>query len=179
MGQVPYGTTTCTYRMGLSTDARLDRTTKNIVDHKFPRNPTDNLSFDPPANARSFQQVYDKMATQNAYEKNSLSTNPWQPKPVIGKSVNNRGSQKHDIITHGANTYAGVIDVGVFDKKTNNRKKGITEIRDLARLTSVNTNVDHLKAYQENNNVFKRKDGANTHLYNAAARFGQDKPFDK
>ena len=71
------------------------------------------------------------------------------------------------------------MDVGVFDKKLNNKKKGITEIRDLARLTAVNTNEDHLKAWVENPNVFKRKDGANTHLYNAAARFGQDKPFDK
>ena len=70
VGQVPFGTTTCTYKMGLGTNAKLDRTGKGITDHKFPRNPTDNLSFDPPANARSFQQIYDKLATTVGYDKN-------------------------------------------------------------------------------------------------------------
>ena len=108
-----------------------------------------------------------------------MSTNPWAPIPVQGKPINNRSGVHHDIITHKPNKYGHVIEQCVFDKNVNNKKKGITEIRDLARLTAVNTNVDHLKAYVNNANVFKRKDGANTHLYNAAARFGQDKPFDK
>ena len=82
------------------------------------------------------------------YEKNSLSTNPWEPHKVTGKTINNRGSTGHNIITHGPNQYAGVIDVGVFDKNVCNRKKGITEIKDLSRLTAVNTNVDHARAFE-------------------------------
>jgi hypothetical protein len=63
--------------MGLANDAKLDRSYKGITNHKFPRNPTDNLSFDPPERARSFQQVYDKMATSERYDKNTLSSNGW------------------------------------------------------------------------------------------------------
>jgi hypothetical protein len=37
--------------------------------------------------------------------------------------------------------------------------------------------VDHEKAIGMNPQVFKRKDGIFTHLYNSAARFGEDKPF--
>ena len=66
----------------------------------------------------------------------------------------------------------------VLDKATNNRTKGITEIRDLLRPTAVNVNKDHARAVLDNPEVFKKRDGANTHLYNAAARFGLAKPFD-
>ena len=41
----------------------------------------------------------------------------------------------------------------------------------------MNPNPDFLGAYKENPNVFKRKDGVFSHLYDAAHRFGEDKPF--
>ena len=56
-------------------------------------------------------------------------------------------------------------------------KKGIGEFGDLQRPTAMNPNPDFLKAYNENPNVFKRKDGIFSHLYDAAHRFGEDKPF--
>ena len=55
--------------------------------------------------------------------------------------------------------------------------KGIGEIDDLKRSTAINRNVDHVGAMSGNQNVFARKDGIFTHLYNSAARFGEDKPF--
>ena len=118
---MPYGTTTHTYRLGLGADAKLDRDAKSISHKSFPRNPTDNLSFDPPAKDRPFQRVFDNMATKPDYNKNSLSSTPWVPKPVIGKTVNNRGSTTHNIITHQTNTYAGVMPTSVMDKKSTNR----------------------------------------------------------
>ena len=57
------------------------------------------------------------------------------------------------------------------------RQKGIAEIDDLKRLTATNRNVDHIAAMTGNERVFSRKDGIFTHLYNSAARFGEDKPF--
>lgn len=57
------------------------------------------------------------------------------------------------------------------------REKGIAEIDDLKRLTSINKNVDHIGAMTNHERVFARKDGIFTHLYNSAARFGEDKPF--
>ena len=56
-------------------------------------------------------------------------------------------------------------------------KKGIGEYTDLLRLTAVNTNLDHLKAYNENNDVFKRRNGPFSYLYDAAHRFGENQPF--
>ena len=43
-GKVPHGTTKCTYKMGLSTDAKLDRTSRSIEVKTFPVNPTDHIS---------------------------------------------------------------------------------------------------------------------------------------
>ena len=47
-GQVPYGTSTMTYKIGLGCDAKLDREKLNITKRIFPRNTTDNVSFEPP-----------------------------------------------------------------------------------------------------------------------------------
>lgn len=58
-----------------------------------------------------------------------------------------------------------------------NVKKGIGEYRDLQRVTSINPNPDFLKAFEENNDLFKRKNGIFTYLYDSAARFGETKPF--
>ena len=54
IGQVPYGTTLNTYKMGLNLDAKLDRESLGIKTKYFPRNPTDNLSFEPPEQSRRF-----------------------------------------------------------------------------------------------------------------------------
>ena len=50
------GTTKHTYHK-VNNEGRLDRT--NIEIKTFPRNKTDNLSFDPPANERPDQRDYD------------------------------------------------------------------------------------------------------------------------
>jgi hypothetical protein len=56
-------------------------------------------------------------------------------------------------------------------------KKGIGEYKDLNRITAINSNNDHINAFNENPHIFKRKVGVFTHLYDAAHRFGEDKPF--
>ena len=48
IGQVPYGTTKCTYKLGLDTDAKLNRSKMGFETKVFPRNPTDNISSEPP-----------------------------------------------------------------------------------------------------------------------------------
>jgi hypothetical protein len=58
-----------------------------------------------------------------------------------------------------------------------NKKKGIGEFSDLMRPTAINSNFDHLNAFNADKNIFKRKEGIFTHLYDAAHRFGEDKPF--
>ncbi len=66
---------------------------------------------------------------------------------------------------------------GLLDKQVTNMKKGIGEYGDLQRPTAPNINKEHIQACTDNPGIFKKKDGVFTHLYDAAHRFGQDKPF--
>ena len=92
------------------------------------------------------------------------------------KSINNRSSQIHNIINGQPNVYSHAKEPGLLDKQMCNRKKGITEIRDLER-GGMNWNADYQVAWKENHNIFKRQNGIFTHLYNAAHRFGETEVF--
>ena len=48
---------------------------------------------------------------------------------------------------------------------------------DLNHLTAIKTNPDFVAAYKQDPTQFRRKNGIFTHLYDAAHRFGEDKPF--
>jgi hypothetical protein len=89
-GQVPYGTTTHTFKLGLSVDSKLEREKLGIKSRIFPRNVTDNVSFEPPEQSRPFQSVYDAIVTRSTYRKNSESTFPWEARPVTVNNINNR-----------------------------------------------------------------------------------------
>ena len=83
----------------------------------------------------------------------------------------------HNIISHEPNVHAPVVSYTERLSKSFARQKGIAEINDLKRSTAVNRNVDHIAAMSGHERIFARKDGIFTHLYNSAARFGEDKPF--
>lgn len=118
------------------------------------------------------------MLTKSKYNINSSTfEHGWKPFTQEGKSINNRSSVKHDIISHTDNKYAPVITLGLMDKRVTNMKKGLGEYGDLRRVTSINTNKEFVAAYDSDNNAFKRKDGIFSHLYDAAHRFGETKPF--
>ena len=94
----------------------------------------------------------------------------------IGKTLNNRSSVKHNIITGEMNLYAAEMKPGLLDKQVCNKKLGITQLRDLGGPNAINRNPDYVKAV-ENPNVFKKQNGIFTHLYNAAHRFGETEVF--
>lgn len=146
----------------------------------MPRNKTDNISCEPPPAAdRPFQKVFDEMVTKPKYNINLPSTNGWVPfnGGPLAKSVNNRSSVSHNIISHQDNDYTPALVVGLLDKSVANMRKGVGEYNDLQRVTAINKNPDFLKAYDQNNDLFKRKNGIFTYLYDSAARFGETKPF--
>ena len=60
-GKVPFGTTKHTFKLGLSTDGRLDRNSLGYQTQTFPRSPTDHISSEPPAQERPFQNLFDRM----------------------------------------------------------------------------------------------------------------------
>lgn len=53
-GKCPFGTTVHTFKLGMDENAKLNRKAMSITTRTFPRNPTDNLSAEPPANSRPF-----------------------------------------------------------------------------------------------------------------------------
>ena len=124
--------------------------------------------------------MFDQIVTSPRYAKNEKSKNPWAAKQVTSPSQNlkNRNSVAHNIITHSSNNlcprYEQSERVSIH---TVGRFKGISEFNDLSRLTARNNNPDFSLAITKDAGVFKRKDGIFTHLYNSAARFGEDKVF--
>lgn len=83
----------------------------------------------------------------------------------------------HNIISHDNNLNSSALTLGLLDKRVTNMKKGIGEYTDLNRITAANPNHEFRSAYNEDPNMFKRKVGVFSHLYDAAHRFGEDKPF--
>ena len=166
----------------MTTDGQLDRTGMGSSKAISWRNPTDNISFEPPAQTNKdgpLQKAFDEMVTRPKYNINQTSNHPWVPfyAGPENKTVNNRSSVAHNIITHQANERTPALVVGLLDRNVTNMKKGVGEYADLMRPTAENPNPDFLKAYNENNDLFKRKNGIFTYLYDSAARFGETKPF--
>lgn len=155
-------------------DGTMTRDFKPVHKHNIK---TDHISVEPPASERPFQKIYDQMLTKPAYDKNQVSTKPWVPNASVEQTVNNRSSVSHNIINHQDNTHSGLLNVGVMDKTVCNRKKGIGECSDLMHIYANKSNPDFVKAFNADPNQFKRKTGVFSHLYDAAHRFGEDKPF--
>ncbi len=84
---------------------------------------------------------------------------------------------KNNIITGEPNDYSGFMKSKIMDKQIYNRKKGITEFRDISGANSKNRHPDYVAAWDKSSNVFKKQNGIFTHLYNAAARFGETEVF--
>jgi hypothetical protein len=72
------------------------------------------------------------------------------------KTLNNRSSVTHNIITGDENKYSYNQKPGLMDTQVSNRKLGITEIKDLAGPNKVHAHPDYQKAFKENPNNFKK-----------------------
>lgn len=138
---------------------------------------TDHISFDPPANERKFQKVYDYMITQPHYSANYQNKEGWVEK-TGHKTVNNRSSVGYNIISNKDNAYSGAQMVRILDKKVTNRKKGVAEFYDLTHVSAIKANSEYNDAYTRNPKVFYKRMGIFTNTYDAAVRNGNpDGPF--
>ena len=172
-GQVPSGTTKHTYKIGLGVNAKLDRNALSMEARTFPKNPTDNISVEAATSKRPFQGVFDQIVKKPNYDKNVPTSVKWEPKAITAPTANNRSGVQHNIITNESNRYSAALEPSTKLSMSYGRAKGVTEIRDLLHPSKVNTNADHGSALGANKQVFARKDGMFTHLYNSAARFGE------
>lgn len=202
-GKVPVGTTTHTFQTGkLGNSGRLIRNNietkelpRNPTDHVSYDPPTAtrpqqrvyDLMMTQPRYGKNHQSSanwvpYDQREKEEKQKpKSKASAHSNMPRTegsqkeqqVISKSLNNRSSCVHNIITGKSNPYSHDIKPGLLDKQICNRKLGIAEIRDLAGPNAINRHPDYVKAIDTNKNVFKRQNGIFTHLYDAAYRFGE------
>ena len=69
---------------------------------------------------------------------------PVKDPSTYGKTLNNRSSMKHNIITGEINLYAGELNPGLLDTAHSNKKLGITQLRDLAGPNAINRNPDYV-----------------------------------
>jgi hypothetical protein len=139
------------------------------------------------------REYLDQLKNRNQKERNKLSHTEKKPSSKrseirtghsmsttlsvpgqISKTFNNRSCVKENIITGKPNIHSGQVIPMHTDTTIFNRKKGLGEFRDIQSKTN---NVDYRKAYNRNTEVFKRQNGIFTHLYNAAARFGETEVF--
>lgn len=104
-GKVPYGTTKHTFKLGLTNEGKLDRNSIGFKTVQFPRNPTDQISSQPPATDRPFQSMFDKMVQRSKYDGNVASTNPWSPRPPKVSTANNLNSVSYNLISHEPNSF--------------------------------------------------------------------------
>jgi hypothetical protein len=65
------------------------------------------------------------MITKSKYNINVPSSKPWVPPVHEGKTINNRSSVPHNIISHEPNAHSSVLVLGLLDKRVANMKKGI------------------------------------------------------
>jgi hypothetical protein len=95
------------------------------------------------------------MMTKPKYNINEPSHHPWVPYSGEIKTINNRSSVPHNIISHTPNQHSPKLVIGLLDKQVCNMKKGIGEFGDLQRPTAINKNIEHNSAYESNPDVFK------------------------
>lgn len=75
------------------------------------------------------------------------------------------------------NETSGNINVGTLNSKILFRKKAICEYSNEGRLQALHLNHDYLSSLREASSIFKKNNNICSNVYDAAHRFGIDKPF--
>jgi hypothetical protein len=141
---------------------------------------TDHISYALPKSQRPFQKIFDQIITQTAHTANiETADKSWEPYNCV-KTLTNKSSVGYDILSYAPNKYCGCEVPSILEKKITNRKKGVAEYADITRVTALRMNAVHNEAYKINFNIFKKKTGMFTHMYDAAIRNGgMSNPFKK
>lgn len=95
----------------------------------------------------------------------------YEEKPIV-QTLNNRSGSSYNIINQDENYSSKVINVKMFDKKSYNMKKGVTEFHDLTRYCAPNYDRVYDKEYGNNPDIFKKNNGIFSHVYDRAHKNG-------
>jgi len=93
------------------------------------------------------------------------------------KSIVNRSSVNHNIITHAENQKSGMLHVGTLNSKILFRKKAVCDFANEAIPNAIHINPDYNSSISKDPGIFRKYTGLCTNTYDAAHRFGIDKPF--
>lgn len=174
------GTTKYTAKM-LDTENKVIKTNKlqRCVSQKSPfRRSTDVISIRPPEETNPFQEALTTLLSTQNFGTHTMTKQGWSELVSPNqKSVNNRSSVPHNIISHMPNQTSGNLIVGVSNNKVLNRKKGVCTFSDEARGTALHFNQDFRDNYKTNPHIFKHMNTFATAVYDEAHRFGIDRPF--
>ena len=88
--------------------------------------------------------------TKPKYGVHSESAFPWQERTYENKSIVNRSSVTHNIISHEDNRHSGFMQVSGQNKKVLFRKKALCEYQDISRPIAFHPNPDYNNEYKEN-----------------------------
>lgn len=88
------------------------------------------------------------------------------------QTLNNRSGSNYNIINQDEKYVSKVINVKLFDKKSYNMKKGVTEFYDLTRYCAPNYDKVYESEFTNNSNIFKRNNGIFSHVYDRAHKNG-------
>jgi hypothetical protein len=147
-----------------------DRSKISIDDYRSKFLKTDHVSIRvPKIERKEGKESYLFLKSQHG--PHTETADPWVPQGNF-KTINNRSSVEYNIITHNGNKHGGALVVTVSDRKVINRKKGVTEIADLARTFNPNFNKRFERYCEENKNPFHLRTGIFSHMYDAAHQSG-------
>lgn len=156
------------------------RTDEQIQNYQSKFLDTDNIAIrayskeDKTGNIQPKTRFYNKSTTINIVKQlHHLENNPklWEI-PSGLKTVNNRSGVSYDILNHKENPICGAIPINILDKKVVNKKKGVGEFEEFTRLYYPNFNSNFEKAYNENQDLFKRYRGIFSTMYDRAHKNG-------
>ena len=132
---------------------------------------TDNISIRP----RIINKSYNDNSFVNLKQKFgpfSESKNCWIPKHYINGTVANKNSVSYNIINNLDYNFSGKKGNDLFDKKINNRKKGISEFEDIKNPSNPKFTQEFNELISNNNKIFYNVKGPFTHLYDSSAQNG-------
>ncbi|CDW90990.1 UNKNOWN [Stylonychia lemnae] len=138
---------------------------------------TDIISFRPPEKQVEHQKAYDLMVTSPKYNFHSETSQGWIERQYENKSIVNRSSVNHNIITHSENGNSGKLHVGTLNSKILFRKKAVCDFANEAIPQAIHINNDYNSAFLKEPGLFKKYTGMCVNTYDSAHRFGIDKPF--
>lgn len=156
------------YQFSKRSQEDIDKYRRNYLptDHISIRAPNLSFSKEDKNLSPSFLQM------KSEFDFNKESGSFWVPRTNDYPTQANKSSVGYNIINNQNNEFAGLKNMGIFDKSLNYKKKGIAEFSDYLKPTNYNPNQRYLECFENNKDRFHNYKGIFSELYDSSARNG-------